>query len=65
MRLRELDLGLQSRLAEQRREFEALRQPMWDQVQRAQRENEALQRELDRQQDNTRKMLAQFQRMIA
>lgn len=38
---------------------------MWDQVQRAQRENEALQRELDRQQDNTRKMLAQFQRMIA
>jgi hypothetical protein len=59
--VREIDIQFQARLQDQRREFEQIKTPLFDQLQRATRENEALQRELDRQQDQTRKMLSQFQ----
>ena len=50
-RLRDMEIVFNDRFSEQKKEFETIKQPVWDQVQRATRENEALQRELDRQQD--------------
>jgi hypothetical protein len=55
-----MEAHFSAQLAVQKRDFEAVKQPMFDQIQRTTRENEALHRELDRQQDQARKMLAQF-----
>lgn len=64
-KVKELEINLLQKVGEQKKEFENMRTPMFDQLQRASRENEALQRELERQQDQTRKMLAQFQKTVS
>ncbi|CDW71551.1 UNKNOWN [Stylonychia lemnae] len=43
-------------------EIKSIKQPIWDSLQRLSRENDSLQRELDRQQDLYRKMVSEFQR---
>ena len=53
------------RIQEFKKEFDPLKQPLMDQISRANRENEALHRELDRQQDQTRKILSHFQKTLS
>jgi predicted RNase H-like nuclease (RuvC/YqgF family) len=63
-RLREIELASNEKFAEIKKDHESMKQPLWDQLNRANRENESLQRELTREQDQIRKMLSQFTKMI-
>ena len=44
-------MAISERINDFKKEFEPIKQPLLDQIKRANRENEALHRELDRQQD--------------
>lgn len=47
-KIRELELTLEGNKADYKREFKSIKAPLVDQLQRATRENESLQRELGR-----------------